>query len=116
MKAAILLAAFVIAGPTFAETMDEEIDYLLVTVGGSECTFIRNGKRYPAQKAQDHLQTKRERGKRHFDSADEFIEKIASKSSFSGKPYRIQCGDEAEQTAAEWFTSLLTLHREQLSD
>jgi hypothetical protein len=116
IKAALVIAACAVAASGLAETMDREIDYLLATVGNSECTFIRNGKSYPATKAQEHLQMKRERGKRHFDSADEFIEKIASKSSFSGKPYLIQCDDEARQPAAEWFAALLTQHRENTAE
>ena len=41
-------------------------------------------------KARDHLQMKRERGKRYYDSTEEYIDRIASKSSWSGKPYKIQ--------------------------
>lgn len=100
--------------PAFADdgTMDAEIDYLLATVASSSCTFIRNGKEHKASDARDHLQMKRRRGKRYFDSTEEFIERLASKSSWTGKPYRIRCGDE-EVNAGDWFTALLTEHRHQ---
>ena len=114
--ACVLAVLVSLPGVLPAATMDEEIDYLLASVGASDCTFIRNGKSYAAKSAQDHLQMKRKRGKRYYDSADEFIDRIASKSSFSGKPYRIQCGDDPEQTAAAWFTALLRQHREDSSD
>lgn len=102
--------------PAHAETMDEEIDFLLNTVGQSDCTFTRNGKSYPAADAQKHLQTKRKRGKRYYSTADEYIEKLASKSSMSGKPYSIQCGEEAEQPSGEWFAALLAKYRQQTTN
>lgn len=91
--------------------MNAEIDYLLDTVVTSNCIFIRNGSEYKSEAARDHLQMKRKRGKRYFDSADEFIEKIASKSSWSGKNYMIQCDDEPKQTARAWFIALLKKYR-----
>lgn len=113
---AISLAAIASSPMVFAGTMDEEIDYLLATVGDSSCTFIRNGKRYSSKDAQEHLQTKRKRGKRYFDSADEFIERLASKSSMSGKMYLIQCGENEEQPSGEWFAARLAAYRERTDD
>lgn len=91
--------------------MDAEIDFLLDTVVTSNCIFIRNGSDYKPEAARDHLQMKRKRGKRYFNSAEEFIEKIASKSSWSGKNYVIRCDDEPKQTAHAWFTALLKKYR-----
>lgn len=92
-------------------SMDDEIDFLLDSVESSNCTFIRNGKRYDAAAARKHLQMKRERGKKYFNDADEFIENLASRSSWSGKPYSIKCGDGPEQPSAEWFAALLDEYR-----
>lgn len=107
-----VVLGLLLTAPVLAAAMDEEIDYLLATVRESDCTFIRNGKRYAAVDAADHLQTKRKRGKRYFESADEFIEKLASKSSMSGKPYMIQCGDADEVPSREWFSKLLAAYRQ----
>jgi hypothetical protein len=107
----LIAVAGLAPAPLRAETMDNEIDYLLDTVAASNCTFIRNGKEYDADDARDHLQSKRRRGKRYFDSTEEFIERLASKSSMSGKPYQIRCGDDAAVPAGEWFTALLMAHR-----
>ena len=113
MRTAILLVWLLIAFPASGEdeVMNAEIDHLLATVAGSGCTFIRNGKEYEATDAHDHLAMKRRRGKRHFDSADEFIERIASSSSWSGKPYHIRCGDDEAVLAGEWFSQLLAEYR-----
>lgn len=105
-----ILAAWSVAS---ADTMDDEIDYLLSTVADSDCTFTRNGKDYEGDKARDHLQMKRERGKRYYSNTEEFIENLASKSSWSGKPYKIKCGAAPQTDAGDWFTALLTKHREQ---
>jgi hypothetical protein len=91
--------------------MDDEIDYLLTEVGSSGCTFIRNGKRHSARVAREHLQSKRRHNAHLIDSTEDFIEKIASRSSISGKPYRIRCRGQGEQTAGEWFSTLLAEHR-----
>jgi len=87
--------------------MESEIDFLLDTVVSSDCVFIRNGSEHAAQAARDHLQMKRKRGKRYYSTAEEFIEKIASKSSWSGNEYLIQCGDAPQQKAQVWFMSIL---------
>lgn len=94
------------------DAMESEIDYLLAVVADSGCTFIRNGKQYSAKDARDHLSMKRRRGKRYYDSSDEFIERIASKSSWSGKPYKIQCDDDLEEPAGEWFSKALLEYRD----
>lgn len=90
--------------------MNQEIDYILDTVETSDCVFIRNGKEHDAESARSHLELKRRRGKKYFDSADEFVERLASSSSWSGKPYFIRCGDD-EQQAKDWFTKALQDYR-----
>ena len=92
-------------------TMDIEIEHLLATVEQSDCTFIRNGKEYAGDDARDHLAMKRRRGKRHFDSADDFIERIASKSSWSGKLYQIRCDDTPAEPSGDWFRKALAEFR-----
>ena len=44
-----------------------------------------------------------------------FADKLASESSWTGKPYRIRCDGE-EVNAGDWFTALLTEHRNRSSD
>lgn len=94
-------------------SMDDEIDFLLAEVASSDCIFVRNGKEHSASDATDHLQMKRRRGKRYFDTTEEFIDRIASKSSWSGKEYLIRCPGQATETAAEWFHRRLEKYRAQ---
>ncbi len=113
----VLLAALLAGGSMVApvaaaddDVMNAEIDFLLDEVGHSGCVFVRNGKEHAARAARDHLQMKRKRGRRYYDSAEEFIDRIASRSSMSGKDYRIRCG-EAEQSANAWFNAALARYR-----
>ena len=107
----LLLCLALAAGAHADEQMEEEIDHLLDAVAKSECVFIRNGKEHGAEAAKDHLSLKRRRGKRYFSSADEFIERLASSSSWTGKPYFIRCGADGEQLASEWFGRILAEFR-----
>ncbi|HEX5787472.1 MAG TPA: DUF5329 domain-containing protein [Woeseiaceae bacterium] len=117
------LAFILLAGTAIAEgadrpapAMDEEIDFLVAAVAGSDCTFIRNGREHDAGAASKHLQMKRERGRRHYDSTEEFIDRIASKSSWSGRDYLIRCDADEAQTAKNWFTAKLARYREDAAD
>ena len=106
-----LVAVALLPVTSLAHTMDDEINYLISLVGESGCTFIRNGKRYLGRDARAHLNSKRRRNAHLFDSAEEFIEMIASKSSMSGELYLISCKGKDQQTAGEWFTALLMQRR-----
>ena len=111
LSVAILLC-LVCAPAAFAdETMDREIDYLLETVANSNCVFVRNGSEHGPEAAKDHLSLKRRRGKRYFSSAEEFIDRLASSSSWSGKPYYIRCDDGEQQLASSWFYDILAEYR-----
>ncbi len=112
----LLLSLVLLPVATLADTIDDEIDYLISSVGKSGCTFIRNGKRYSGKNARAHLKSKRRRNAHLIDSTEEFIEKLASKSSMSGKSYLISCKGEEQQTAGEWFTDLLWQHRQAIRD
>jgi len=92
--------------------MDAEIDFLLQRVADSNCLFVRNGHEYDGIAARKHLQMKRQRGRKYYASSEEFIERIASHSSWTGKPYLIRCGGEPESTAQAWFSALLGEYRE----
>jgi hypothetical protein len=59
--------------------------------------------------ARDHLQRKYDWArKRHLaGSAEEFIERAASRSSLSGKPYRVRCPGRPEVESQRWFHEVL---------
>ncbi len=94
-----------------AETADEEIQFLIEAVGKSGCDFIRNGDRHDSEAAVEHLQLKYKRGKRYSKTAESFIDRLASKSSISGRPYSIVCEESGAHTASDWLYEALQAHR-----
>lgn len=102
------LTAFAVpAAP--AANAQREIDALVAGLGDSGCEFERNGRWYDAKAARAHLQKKydylRKRGLA--DTPELFIERGASKSSMSGKAYRVRCPGKAVETAERWFRQRL---------
>jgi hypothetical protein len=86
------------------------IEYLLTTVSTSDCTFIRNGTEHTAAAAADHLRMKYQRGKFWVKDAEAFIERIASRSTLSGEPYRVRCPGQAPQATREWLLAQLAAY------
>ena len=107
----VLIAGF-IATVDAAADADTEIRALIQAVAESECKFNRNGSLHSAEAAAAHLELKYSRGRRYADSAEAFIERLASKSSWSGKPYQMICGGET-QPAGDWLTMRLEALRNQ---
>ena len=79
----------------------------------SGCQVDRNGTWYPAADARSHLMTKlsylEDRGA--VQTAEQFIERAASKSSVSGRPYLIRCGDAPPVESAVWLSAQLQAMR-----
>ena len=105
----------VLPGAVLADAVDEaEIVYLLDFVSASGCIFVRNGDEHPAADAADHLRLKYGHGKGFVDSAEDFIDHLATRSSWSGKPYTVICEGET-QTSAQWLNRALSDYRQQAS-
>ncbi len=112
-----LMLLFAVAATTQAapgDTARREIAGLIASLDGSSCRFQRNGSWHDAAEARAHLQRKYDYllKKGQVDTAEQFIERAASRSSISGKPYRIACPGQPEQTASAWFGSRLAAQRQ----
>lgn len=83
-----------------------EIAALLLFVEQSECTFIRNGKRYNGTEARGHIETKYDYFKEKIATTEDFIEYAATKSVMSGKTYRVICNGQ-EMNLADWLLAEL---------
>ena len=75
----------------------------------TDAVFIRNGKNYSAPVAAEFLRRKWAARRSEIHSAAEFIEKVASFSSTTGKPYSIRWRDGRERWSAEYFRTQLSL-------
>ena len=114
---AVLALALIAPGVALAapsDTARREIAGLIGALDGSSCRFQRNGSWHDAPEARAHLQRKYDYllKKDKVDTAEQFIERAASQSSMSGKPYRIACPGQPEQTAAVWFGARLKALRQ----
>lgn len=95
-----------------ADSTDPEVEYLLEFVAGSGCIFIRNGDNHDSVDAADHLRLKYDRGSRYVNSAEQFIDRLASQSSWSGKPYTVTCQGKT-RPSSEWLHEALDTYRQQ---
>lgn len=76
---------------TTTYTEEQKISHLIAYIGSlSNTVFIRNGTEHSAKDAAAHLQMKRERAGKRLKTSEDFINKIASSSSMTGKPYQIK--------------------------
>ncbi len=116
--AAALLALLAVPATLHAApgaTAQREISGLMRALETSGCRFQRNGRWHGADEARSHLQRKYDYLLRRglADTAEQFIDRAASRSSISGKPYRVACPGQAEQEAAPWFQQQLARLRGQ---
>ena len=93
---------------------EEKIRFLLNSIVELDAVFIRNGSEHPPEQAVEHLRMKLERAQNSWFApnkeawtAELFIEKIASKSSISGKAYQIRFKNGKTVTAREWLKKKL---------
>jgi hypothetical protein len=107
----VLLAACLLSPLLGAdEQLESEVAYLLEFVAGSGCDFVRNGSAHDPDEAADHLRLKYSRGKRYLSSTEHFIDRLASESSWTGKPYSVTCNGLSEP-AGPWLHRALDSYR-----
>jgi hypothetical protein len=96
----------------------DEIDTLLMRLKTSGCQFKRNGTWHSADEAQVHLQRKLDyllkRGA--VATAEQFIERAATKSSVTGQAYLVKCGNKPSVPSAEWLAFQLQVMRAAQAD
>ena len=105
-----LLTVASAAPPAIAQT---EINYLLGSIESSGCEFYRNGSWYDSKRAQAHLRDKYQMlaAADQISTAEDFIEKAATKSSLSGRPYQVRCGGGEAVTSNQWLRAVLARYR-----
>jgi len=107
----ICLPATVQAGP--ARGVQVEVDFLLGFVEESGCEFYRNGTWHTPAAARTHLREKFDflAARGMIGTTEDFIEKAASKSSLSGKPYQVKCKGGAAMNSGPWLRGELDRFR-----
>jgi len=90
-----------------------EVSFLLGYIELSGCEFYRNGSWHDAKTAQAHLRDKYEYlvAGNLIGSTEDFIERAATQSSFSGQAYVVRCKDRAAVATRLWLSDELVRFR-----
>jgi hypothetical protein len=115
--AIVLIAGLCCAPPGFTAPGDrtqKEINYLLEAIGKSGCEFYRNGSWYSAGRAQSHLKAKYDymQARKQISTAEDFIDRAATKSSMSGEAYRLRCAGSDPVATRDWLMRSLQKYRD----
>ena len=113
MAMALALGSGALPAATGANVVDREVAGLMGALEASDCQFNRNGTWYDGRRASSHLRRKYQhvRSRGALPDTETFIRLAASRSSVSGKPYRVRCGSEAAMPSQAWFLARLALLR-----
>ena len=117
MKRSISVALALFSGTLHAvelsPTTQAEVAHLFEYLASSNCQLYRNGSWHEPREAVDHLEMKYRylMKKRLVPTAEAFIERAATESSVSGKPYLVKCGDAKPVASATWFRDELARYR-----
>lgn len=114
----LVISSLSVSAADLPKKSQQEISHLIHYLEVSGCRFNRNGTWYTSVEAVKHINKKYEYllDKKIVSSAEVFIEKAASESSMSGKPYLVQCGEAQAQPSAKWFTSELESYRKKAGE
>lgn len=90
-----------------------EVNFLLGYVEGSGCEFYRNGTWHDSRTAQAHLRDKYKylAARNLIKTTEDFIERAATESSFSGQPYAVRCNGGTAVPSAQWLRAELARFR-----
>jgi hypothetical protein len=90
-----------------------EVNFLLGYLEASGCEFYRNGTWHDSSAAQAHLRDKYRYlvARNLVDTTDQFIDRAATQSSFSGQAYKVRCNGGAEVPSKQWLHDELARFR-----
>jgi hypothetical protein len=97
-----------------ASEKHSEVQYLLDFVATSGCDFERNGTKHASEAAADHLRMKYKKGRRYVNTAEQFIDRVASESSWTGRKYTATCNGK-EIASGPWLHETLRKYRQNTS-
>jgi hypothetical protein len=107
----LIFACLFFVGTAIADTQ-QEINHLLGFVASTTCQYERNGNVYDGARAVKHINRKYEYFKDEINSAEDFIKYSATKSTMSGKQYKIHCSNVPVQNSSDWLLDELKKYRQ----
>ena len=112
LRCAWLVLVFSLLAPMLASAASSkqspDIDALIARVAQAhDVVFIRNGSEHTAAEAAAHLQRKLSASHGRIITAEQFIDVLATRSSWTGIAYRVRFADGREVESAVWLRQLL---------
>lgn len=109
--AALLLALLMLAPASWAKLSAHEearVQAMLTALSEQQgLIFIRNGSEHTSEEAVSHLRLKLKNTRNRINTADQFIDKVASSSSITGKPYTVRIPGKGDENAAPFLHRLI---------
>ena len=87
-------------------TEPQKISALLDAFATSDVTLVRNGEEHDGKYARKHFEEKLKQTK-DVKTAEDFIAKVATDSSHTGKPYIVKLKDGTQLESAKWLHAKL---------
>ncbi len=106
-----LCAASAVSADVPAEQV-AEVNHLFAFIKNSGCIINRNGTDYPAEKGLQHITKKYDYFRGDIKNTEDFIALAATKSTMSGKYYKVTCPGEKTTSTQAWLLSELKKYRE----
>jgi hypothetical protein len=110
-----LLVSTTAANVYGGEALNAEINHLLTFIRTSGCHFIRNDQSHDGHKAESHIKRKYGHFKERIKTAEDFIAYAATRSTVSGRLYRVRCKGQ-EWPTHEWLQKELSTFRKRHSE
>ena len=107
----LVVLLMLLSTAAFADTQNE-IAHLLDFVANTACKYERNGTIYDGVEAQIHIKKKYHYFIDKIKSAEDFIKYSATRSTMSGKKYKILCADTPVQNSEDWLLEELKKFRQ----
>ena len=112
LRCAWLVFVFLLLAPMLAlaaaNKQSPDIDALIARVAQARgVVFIRNGSDHTAAEAAAHLHRKLAAAHGRITTAEQFIDVLATRSSWTGIAYRVRFADGREVESAVWLRQLL---------
>ena len=98
------------------DSVDSTVRHLIRHVSESGLIFIRNAEKHTSMQAAEHMNKKYRHFRQDIETAEDFIERCASRSLLSGKPYLV-INEQGEQIrTSKWLKAELLNYRSRKTD
>lgn len=89
-----------------------EVSHLIEFVKTSSCIVTRNGDDHQGKDAAKHISKKYQHYRDDIKTSEDFIRLSATKSTMSGKMYKVKCPGKRELTTQDWLLGELKVFRD----